>query len=162
MKKKRLDKIVEIITAYEVETQDDLIEHLRREGFDVTQATVSRDIRELKLTKIMTGRGNYRYVRSNLEKDVKGLHISHALSEAIVKVASAQNLVVMHTFPGMAQAIALEVDHLQHPHILGSVAGDDTVLIVASDTHSADGIREQIKELIRTRTQNQSRREGEA
>ena len=156
MKKNRLDKIIEIITAYEVETQDDLIEHLRREGFDVTQATVSRDIRELKLTKVMTGRGNYRYIRSANEKEVQGLHISHALSEAIVKVASAQNLVVMHTFPGMAQAIALEVDHLHHPHILGSVAGDDTVLIVVSDTHRAEDIREQIKELIRTRTKHQS------
>ncbi len=162
MKKNRLDKIIEIITTYEVETQDDLIEHLRREGFDVTQATVSRDIRELKLTKVMTGRGNYRYIRSTADKDVKGLHISHALSEAIVKVASAQNLVVMHTFPGMAQAIALEVDHLQHPHILGSVAGDDTVLIVASDTHHADGIREQIRELIRTQAKEHSEGVGES
>ena len=162
MKKKRLDKIVEIITQYEVETQDDLIAHLRREGFDVTQATVSRDIRELKLTKVMTGRGNYRYIRSAEEKDIKGLHISHALSEAIVKVASAQNLVVLHTFPGMAQAIALEVDHLRHPCILGSVAGDDTVLIVVSDTPSAGHISEQIRELIRTKEHAHAAGRGEA
>jgi len=151
MKKKRLDKIIEIISQYEVETQDDLITHLRNEGFDVTQATVSRDIRELKLTKVMTGRGSYRYMQSADHKDVKGLHISHALSEAIVKVASAQNLVVLHTLPGIAQAIALEVDNLKHPHILGSVAGDDTVLIVVSDTLRAGQISEQIKELIRTK-----------
>ena len=151
MKKKRLDKIIEIIAQYEVETQDDLIDYLHKAGFDVTQATVSRDIRELKLTKIMTGGGKYRYIRSAEEKDVKGLHLSHALSEAIVRVASAQNLVVLHTYPGMAQAIALEVDKLQHPRILGSVAGDDTVLIVTSDTPSAGHISEQIKELIRTK-----------
>lgn len=161
MKKNRLDKIIEIITTYEVETQDDLIAHLRREGFDVTQATISRDIRELKLAKVMTGRGNYRYMRSAEDKDVKGLHISHALSEAILKVASAQNLVVLHTLPGMAQAIALEVDNLKHPCILGSVAGDDTVLIVVSDTPSAGNISEQIKELIRTRTKEHAGR-GEA
>ena len=151
MKKKRLDKIIEIITQFEVETQDDLIAHLHKAGYDVTQATVSRDIRELKLTKVMTGRGSYRYIRSTADKDVKGLHISHALSEAILRVASAQNLVVLHTFPGMAQAIAIEVDNLQHPYILGSVAGDDTILIVVSDTPSAVSISEQIKELIRTK-----------
>lgn len=160
MKKKRLDKIIEIITAYEVETQDELIEHLRKEGFEVTQATVSRDIRELKLAKVMTGRGSYRYMQSGGGKDVKGLHISHALSEAIVRVASAQNLVVLHTYPGMAQAIALEVDNLNHPRILGSVAGDDTVLIVVSDEHAATTISEQIKELIRTHPKNHGESNG--
>lgn len=160
MKKKRLDKIIEIITQFEVETQDDLIAHLHKAGYDVTQATVSRDIRELKLTKVMTGRGSYRYIRSAADKDVKGLHISHALSEAILRVASAQNLVVLHTFPGMAQAIAIEVDHLEHPRILGSVAGDDTILIVVSDTPSAVSISEQIKELIRTKEPRRTTESG--
>ncbi|MBQ9781282.1 MAG: arginine repressor [Clostridia bacterium] len=150
MKKKRLDKIIDIITSNEVETQDELIAHLRDEGFEVTQATVSRDIRELKLTKVMTGRGSYRYIQSTVDQDTKGLHLSHALSDAILQVASAENLVVVHTYPGMAQAIALEVDHLKHPKILGNVAGDDTILIVASEKHSADIISEEIKELIRT------------
>ncbi len=152
MKKKRLDKIVEIITANEVETQDELIAYLGREGFEVTQATVSRDIRELKLTKIMTGRGSYRYILPETGRDAKGLHISHALSDAIIHVAYAENLVVVHTYPGMAQAVALEVDHLNHPGILGSVAGDDTILIVSADKASANIISEEIKELIRTRT----------
>ena len=155
MKKKRLDKIIEIISQYDVETQDDLIAYLRDAGYEVTQATVSRDIRELKLSKVMTGKGGYRYVRSVSEGDVKGLHISHALSDAIVKVASAENIVVLHTFPGMAQAIALEVDNLRHSHILGSVAGDDTIIIVVSDKSSAGQISEQIKELIRTRSKTQ-------
>lgn len=160
MKKKRLDKIIEIITLHEVETQDELISYLNQEGFDVTQATVSRDIRELKLTKVMTGRGSYRYIRSIEERDIKGLHISHALADAIVRVASAQNLVVLHTFPGMAQAIALEVDHLKHPFILGSVAGDDTVLIVAVDSAGAGHVSEQIKELIRTRSKEHRTTQG--
>lgn len=158
MKKKRLDKIIEIITAHEVETQDELIAYLREEGFEVTQATVSRDIRELKLTKVMTGRGSYRYILPEVGHDVRGLHISHALSDAIVRVASAENLVVVHTYPGMAQAVALEVDHLKHPGILGSVAGDDTILIVTSDQQSAHIISEEIRELIRTRTREKGDR----
>lgn len=153
MKKKRLDKIIEIITAHEVETQDDLITYLRNEGFEVTQATVSRDIRELKLTKIMTGRGSYRYIMPEAEHNNKGLHISHALSDAILRVAFAENLVVVHTYPGMAQAIALEVDRLKHTRILGCVAGDDTILIVSTDKSSANIISEEIKEMIRTRAQ---------
>ncbi|MBE6586247.1 MAG: arginine repressor [Ruminococcaceae bacterium] len=151
MKKKRLDKIIEIITAHEVETQDELITYLRAEGFDVTQATISRDIRELKLTKVMTGRGNYRYIMPELGQDVKGLHLSHALSDAITRVAYAENIVVVHTYPGMAQAVALEVDRLNHGGILGSVAGDDTIFIVTSDKHCAHTVSEEIKELIRTR-----------
>lgn len=151
MKKKRLDKIIEIITTREVETQDELISHLRNEGFEVTQATVSRDIRELKLTKVMTGQGSYRYIQSNRDSQMKGLHISHALSDAILRAASAENLVVVHTYPGMAQAVALEVDQLKHQNILGSVAGDDTILIVVSDKHNATMLSEQIKEMIRMR-----------
>lgn len=158
MKKKRLDKIIEIITTHEVETQDELISYLRKEGYDVTQATVSRDIRELKLTKVMTGQGSYRYIQANRDSQMKGLHISHALSDAILRVASAENLVVVHTYPGMAQAVALEVDQLKHPSILGSVAGDDTILIVAADKHSAAMLSEQIKEMIRMRAQEKGDR----
>ena len=158
MKKKRLDKIIDIITVNEVETQDELIAHLRAEGFEVTQATVSRDIRELKLTKVMTGRGGYRYIQSSVSQDARGLHLSHALSDAILQVASAENLVVIHTYPGMAQAVALEVDHLKHPKILGSVAGDDTILIVSTEKHSANTISDEIKELIRTRARERGDR----
>lgn len=152
MKKKRLDKIIEIISTHEVETQDELISYLRNEGFEVTQATVSRDIRELKLAKIMTGRGSYRYILPEAGHDVKGLHLSHALSDAITRVAYAENLVVVHTYPGMAQAVALEVDRLNHVGILGSVAGDDTILIATADKHCAHTVSDEIKELIRTRS----------
>ncbi len=154
MKKNRLDKIIEIITAHEVETQDELITHLREAGFDVTQATVSRDIRELGLAKIMTGRGVYRYVQPKKDKDERRLHISHALAETIIRVEVAQNLIVLHTYAGMAQAVALEVDHLSHPGLLGCVAGDDTILIVARDNAGAGAIADQLQELIRSRVEN--------
>ena len=109
MKKNRLEKVIEIITEHEIETQDELIESLRREGFDVTQATVSRDIRELKLVKIMTGRGSYRYVMPQEDATSQtALHISSALAETIVRVEFTGNLVVLHTLSGMANALATE------------------------------------------------------
>ncbi len=154
MKKKRLDKIIEIVTNFDIETQDELIAHLKEEGFDVTQATASRDIRELKLTKVMSGHGVYRYVVPRTEDGIRVLNINHALAEAIVRAEYAQNLVVVHTFPGMAQAIALEVDNLGHARILGSVAGDDTILIVTQDTESAATVSGLIKDMIRARHQS--------
>ncbi len=152
MKKNRLDKIIDIITQNEVETQDELIVHLKKAGYEVTQATVSRDIRELKLAKVMTGRGNYRYILPKETKDTRSLHISHALSETITRAEVAQNIIVLHTYAGMAQAVALEVDHLAHPNILGCVAGDDTIIIVARDSTSALALSEQMQDMIRSRS----------
>lgn len=156
MKKNRLEKVIEIINTHEVETQDELIEYLRREGFDVTQATVSRDIRELKLVKVTTGRGSYRYVMPRSEGDSikSSLHISSALAETITKVESAMNLIMLHTYPGMASAIAAEVDHLHHSKIMGCIAGDDTVLIATYDPDGASLVSNQIKEMIRNQTKN--------
>lgn len=151
MKKNRLEKIMEVVSTREVGTQDELITYLKEAGYDVTQATVSRDIRELKLAKVMTGQGSYRYVLPREEVAESKLHISNALAETIVRVECANNLVVLHTYPGMAQAVALEVDNLRHGNILGCVAGDDTILIVSSDNDSAALISEQIRELIRGR-----------
>ena len=151
MKKNRLDKIIEIITRNEVETQDELISYLKEAGYAVTQATVSRDIRELKLAKVMTGRGSYRYVLPKEDKDIRQLHISHALAETITRADAAQNIIVLHTYAGMAQAVALEVDHLAHPEILGCVAGDDTIIIGARDTAAADLLSDQMQEMIRSR-----------
>ena len=155
MKKNRLDKIIEIITNREVETQDELISYLKEAGYAVTQATVSRDIRELKLAKVMTGRGSYRYVLPKEDKDTRRLHISHALAETIVRVEAAQNIIVLHTYAGMAQAVALEVDHLSHPSLLGCVAGDDTIIIVARDNTSAAALSEQLQEMIRARAKGE-------
>lgn len=151
MKKNRLDKIIEIITQNEVETQDELISYLKDAGYAVTQATVSRDIRELKLAKVMTGRGSYRYVLPKEDKDTRRIHITHALAETITRVEVAQNIIVLHTYAGMAQAVALEVDRLSHPDILGCVAGDDTIIIVTRDNTVATALSEQMQEMIRSR-----------
>ena len=155
MKKNRLDKIIDIITTCEVETQDELITYLKDAGYAVTQATVSRDIRELKLVKVMTGRGSYRYVLPKEDKDIRQLHISHALAETITRAEAAQNMIVLRTYAGMAQAVALEVDHLAHPSILGCVAGDDTIIIVARDTAAATLLSDQMQEMIRSRVKQE-------
>ena len=156
MKKNRLEKVIDIINTYEIETQDQLIAFLRREGFDVTQATVSRDIRELKLVKVTTGRGSYRYTmpRDTADGMKVTLHISSALAETITKVESACNQVVLHTYPGMASAIAAEVDHLRHARIMGCIAGDDTVFILCYDNDGAVLVSNQIKEMIRNQAKN--------
>lgn len=151
MKRNRLEKIIEIITAYEIGTQDELIARLNADGYHVTQATVSRDIRELKLTKIATGRGHYRYIVPKENRDLHRLHINHALAETIQRVEAAQNIIVVHTLAGMAQAVAIEVDKLALEDVLGCVAGDDTILIVARDGDTAADLATRMQNLIRTR-----------
>lgn len=135
MKKSRQDKILELVASYYIDTQDELIDRLRESGYDVTQATVSRDIRALNLVKVQTELGKYRYVRSHRESRGEGEERrvrfgadNHTLS--VTQVVYAMNNVVVKTRPGMASAVALYLDDTYHQMMLGSVAGDDTVIIV--------------------------------
>lgn len=136
MKKGRQDKILELVATYCIDTQDELISRLRESGYAVTQATVSRDIRALNLIKVQTEEGKYRYVQPRVEgsvsvEDGTGSNIHTARhAQAITHVCYALNNVVVRTTPGMASAVALHVDHAYHSMMLGSVAGDDTVIIV--------------------------------
>ena len=149
MKKNRHEKIIEIVERYDVETQDELIEHLRRTGYDVTQATVSRDIRELKLTKVMGDNGSYRYQLPKSNEALSNFKFNHALAESITSVDYALHTVVVITFPGMAQAVAVGIDSLKLPVILGCVAGDDTIVIIARNPDAAADLNGRIKEIIR-------------
>ena len=149
MKKNRHEKIIEIVEKHEIETQDELIEHLRKLGYEVTQATVSRDIRELKLTKVMSERGSYRYELPKSNETIGSFKFSHALAESITFVDYALNTVVIKTFPGMAQAVAVGIDNLHLQVILGCVAGDDTIIVVARSAEAAADLNSRIKEIIR-------------
>ena len=149
MKASRQDIILELVEKYEIETQDDLISKLRENGFDVTQATVSRDIRELKLTKVLTGHGGYRYVLPPKDSGMAGSKLNRALLESIVALDVAMNIVVIKTHPGLAQAVAAGIDSLHMPEIVGSVAGDDTVLNVARDIDGAAVVSEKLRNLIK-------------
>lgn len=148
MKNERQEKILEMVGKYTIETQEELISLLSQLGFEVTQATVSRDIRDLKLSKIMTPRGTYKYV---LPKNHEGTNVrfKSALSESITKIDYAMNQIVIKTFPGMAQAIAAAIDGIDDPNVLGCVAGDDAIIVVTRDPESAKAVSSDIRRLIR-------------
>ncbi len=148
MKIKRHNKILEIIENYNIETQEELIDKLRLAGFDVTQATVSRDIRELKLLKQMSDMGTYKYVVPK-NNAAENQHVySRAIASSIKSVESSLNNIVIKTYPGMAQAVAAGVDSLHETDILGCVAGDDCIIIVTRDPESAIDIASRIRKLI--------------
>ena len=150
MKKNRQEKMLELISRYEIETQDELIERLREHGYEVTQATVSRDIRELNIAKMTTGRGTYRYCLPKRAIPSTGMKFSTALIDSITGVDYACNMVVLKTYPGLANAVAVGIDGMNMPQVLGCVAGDDTIMIVARDSEYATVIAERIRELMKS------------
>lgn len=149
MKKNRQEKLLELISRYEIDTQDELIERLREYGFDVTQATVSRDIRELKIVKMATGRGTYRYAIPNRMPASSSIRFSSALVESVLSVDHAGNLLVMKTLPGLANAVAAGIDGLNLSQILGCVAGDDTILVVIRDADDATDLAMRVHDLMK-------------
>lgn len=147
MKSKRQELIIEIVSNNEIETQEDLIEKLKQIGFDVTQATVSRDIRELKLVKVTTGHGGFKYVLPQKKENSINLHFNSAFTKSITSVDHSMNIVVIKTYPGLANAVATSIDSLD---ILGCVAGDDTIITVVRDENAAQVISDKIKDIIRS------------
>ena len=144
MKANRQKKILEIVNRFNIETQDDLIDRLMVEGFAVTQATISRDIRELQLNKTLTGKGTYRYVAPKREDLVAGMKFNAALVDSIISVEYAQNLVVIKTYPGLANDVAGGIDALAIAEVLGCVAGDDTILVATRNESTAKNFSERI------------------
>jgi len=149
MKNRRQDRILELIDKYDIETQDNLIERLQASGFAATQATISRDIRELKLSKVMTGQGTYKYIRPPQNKETVNTRFNSALVESITHVDCAGNLVVIKTAAGMANAVATGIDAIHSNEILGSVAGDDTILVVIRDAEAAEKTCDKLKMMIK-------------
>ena len=150
MKKGRQEKILELITKYEIETHDDMISRLRDDGYNVTQATISRDMRELKLAKVLTARGGYKYVVNQSRNHSNTVKLNNAMVDSIVSVNYSMNNVVIKTYPGMAQAVASSVDSLNMHNVLGCVAGDDTIILVTTDTESSLEISTKLRELMKT------------
>ena len=145
MKSVRQEKILEIISKRNIETQEELIDALRDEGFTATQATASRDIRQLKLLKVMVD-GVYKYVAPKKELDEFSEYNS-ALISSIKEIKYALNNVVLKTAPGLAQAVAAGIDSLQENDILGCVAGDDTIIIVTSSEAASVKIKDKISKI---------------
>lgn len=137
MKKKRHQRMMKLISETDIKTQEQLTEILRREGYAVTQATVSRDIKELGLIKTAAQSGGYKYaVRQIQEIEDTADHLD-IFSKAVVSIDSALNQIVIKTYAGMAQAVAASIDRLMSNEIIGSIAGDDTVLLIARSEESA-------------------------
>ena len=149
MKINRHAKIKEIISKQKIETQEELAEILNREGFKVTQATVSRDIRQLKLVKVTLKNGKQKYaLNNNHAEEAYSEKCIRILKEAYVSMDSAQNILVIKTVSGMAMAAAAAIDSMKLPGCVGSIAGDDTIMVAVKtvdDTHKDMQI---IKELI--------------
>ena len=137
MKSTRQQTIMKLVSDEVIQTQDELIVRLGQLGYNVTQATVSRDIRQLKLTKVPTGQCTYRYM---IPTSVTGHHfkkINETLMAAIIKTDHVSNIVVVTTYPGMAQALAAGIDQTKTADILGCVAGDDTIIVITRSEQAA-------------------------
>lgn len=148
MKRNRQEAILRVISQYEVETQQELAQRLKEEGFEVTQATVSRDIRDMKLSKMPTGEGHQKYVRfHNDEKHLSGKYVN-VLKEGFVSIDMAQNILVVKTVSGMAMAVAAAIDAMRYPEIVGSIAGDDTIMMAVRTVEDTKSLMNQILQLV--------------
>lgn len=138
MKKQRQQTIIRLISELEIETQEELINKLISEGYNATQATISRDIRELKISKVLGNGGKYYYSLPKANNSSHGKSVfKHAYASAIISVENAGNIIVVKTHPGLAQAVAAGIDDMHSDEILGCVAGDDTIIIVARNVDTA-------------------------
>lgn len=149
MKSQRQAKIMEIISNHNVETQEQLLDALRGAGFQSTQATISRDIKELRIVKELTSLGTYRYTTT--QGEVAGSFSSRMntiFRECVTGFDYAQNMVVIHTLPGLASAAGSAIDAMNFSVVLGTIAGDDTVFVVMRDSNAAAAFCGEIKNLV--------------
>ena len=148
MKTSRQSKIIEIIQKYDVETQEELSEFLVKEGFSVTQATVSRDIRELKLTKIAMDNGKQKYaVFSDKTEDMSEKHV-RVLKDGFLSMDNAQNILVIKTVSGMASAVCAAIDAMKIHEIVGSIAGDDTIMCAIRTVEETYSLMKKIRKIV--------------
>lgn len=148
LKSKRHTKILEIISKKDIETQEELADELKRAGFDVTQATVSRDIKILKLIKMQGASGNYKYAASSKEsKDIND-KLSSILANAAVSVENVDNFVVVKTLTGSASAAAEAIDTLFDTEVAGTIAGDNTIFILARSSDRAEELVDKVRKMI--------------
>lgn len=150
LKEKRHAKILEIIRKNEIGTQEELCQHLNMEGYQVTQATVSRDIRELKLTKVSHKGGRQKY--ASLADTGNGMSEKYTriFQEGVVSIDMAQNILVIHTVSGMAMAVAAALDTFSCQEIVGSIAGDDTIMCAVRSVEDTISLMRRLRKLLQT------------
>ena len=147
MKKSRHAKIVDLIEKYDVETQEDLAELLKESGFQVTQATVSRDIRELKLTKVANGNKGQKYALLQNSDDIGDKYI-RVLRDGFISMDMAQNILVIKTVSGMAMAVAAAIDAMEWSEVVGCIAGDDTIMCAIRSTEENKRVMEKVRKIV--------------
>ena len=148
MKLERHSKIVELIGKYEIETQEELAEKLTQAGFNVAQATVSRDIRELKLTKVPGENGRQRYIVLESPRGTSASKYIRILKDGFVSMDMAQNILVIKTVAGMAMAVAAAVDAMKWNEVVGCIAGDDTIMCAIRTVEDTAVVMENIRKLV--------------
>ena len=149
MKTKRQALIREIVESQCIQTQEELADALARHGMVVTQATVSRDIKEMHLLKVLSEEGGYRY--ATMDKSEQGMNerLIRMLSDSVVDMNSANNLIVIHTLPGSAHVAGEAVDSLHWPEVLGTIAGDNTILVIARSNEDVDAVLRRFRGIVR-------------
>lgn len=146
MKRIRYSKIKEIVQSRPIETQEELAKALQEEGIEVTQATVSRDIKELMLIKVPTSDGHYRYALSPEQNLLMSKNrMVRLFQDSIIRVDAAVNQIVIHTLPGSANPVAAAIDHARWENVIGTLAGDDTILII---TNGEDAVPQLVKLIL--------------
>ena len=148
MKEKRHEKIIELINQYDIETQDELAEHLRNAGFQVTQATVSRDIRKLKLSKVPARDGKQKYALHQESGNGMSEKYIRVLREGYLSMDMAQNILVIKTVAGMASAVCAALDAMKWNEIVGSIAGDDTIMCAIRSVDDTVKVMDKISKII--------------
>ena len=150
MKNKRQTEILQLISAYDIDTQEELRSRLKENGFEATQATVSRDMRELKIVKSSAGNGRYKYIYQPAESNsMLQNRFSTILKEAIKSVDTAMNIVVVNVYTGMGSAAGAAIDSLRLTGVVGSVAGDDTFIIITKTPETAEEVCGHIQNIIK-------------
>lgn len=150
MKAKRLNKILDIITTKNIETQEELAEELRKEGFKITQATISRDIKNLHLTKVLGKNGKYKYILSVNEPKVIDNQIMSILQNSITHVEYIEHMVVIKTLTASAGAVAEAIDQLGLEEVAGTLAGDNTIFVMFRNIKKAEAFVRRIDSMVRS------------
>ena len=148
MKSRRHAKILDIISEYPIETQDELLTRLKDEGYKATQATISRDIKDLRLVKTLGSDGRYRYVSASKNSTDIRTNFSSLFASSVNSIDFAQNIVVIKTLSGMAQAVCAALDSNDYKAVVGTIAGDDTIFIACRSSQLAVNLTEELKKLI--------------
>lgn len=149
MKSIRQNAILEVIRDRDIETQEELADELRRRDFKVTQATVSRDIRELRLLKVLSSDGTYKYATADKPENGLSDRFHRIFSESVLSISHAYNQVIIKTLPGSANVAAEMIDSLRWSEILGTLAGDNTILMIVRSVEEVDNILRRIDDMLR-------------